>query len=132
MGKVNTSPAQYCDITVAFLLDKMLHMEEIAPSNEDFNKLMENLKGKGMKSILLKYYLSMDPQIRLYYKRIKPSLEVEGRGNSVINIMPFLGREEEDEKEGIIKRALRKLLRRESITQQEENLLTEELLNEGE
>ena len=132
MGKVNVNPAQWEDFLVAFLLDKMLHMDTIVPSNEDFNKLMENLKGKGMKSILLKYYLSMDPQIRLYYKRVKPSLELEGRGNSVVNIMPFLGREEEEEKGGIIRRALRKLLRRESITQEEENLLTEELLNEEE
>ena len=129
MGKINISPSQFEDVIVAFLLDKMIHPEEIAPSNIEFTKLIDDMKGKGMKSKLLQYYLKMDSNLRLYYKRIKPSLEIGATSNSVVNIMPFLG-PEEVEKKGFLKKIVKKLLMKEDINEQERQLLMEEYKDE--
>jgi hypothetical protein len=108
MSKINLQPKQFGDVVASFLLDKMLHPEEIVPYDEDFNKLVKDMERKGMKTILLQYYLKTDPNVRLYYKRIKPSFEIGNTMSSVINIMPFLERDSDkvdvDKKDGIIKR----------------------------
>ena len=136
MSKVNLEPKQFGDFTVAFFLDKFLHPELVVPYDDEFNKLAEDMERRGMKSLFLQYYLKMDPNVRLYYKRIKPSLEVYNRTTGVINIMPFLEKEEDkkevEKKPGLLKRAIKKLLNLESITEQERQLITEEILLEDE
>ena len=122
MAKVSISPEEFGDFVVSFLLDKTIHPEEVIPGNEQFNKFIKDMKGKGIKSPMIQYYLTMDPNMRLYYKRVKPTFEGSGT-NSVIYLMPHMDKEKK--KEGIIKRTIKKLLKRESITKDERNLLME-------
>ena len=123
MAKVSISPEEFGDFVVSFLLDKTIHPDEVIPGNEHFNKFMKDMKGKGIKSPMIQYYLSMNPNMRLYYKRVKPTLEGDKSSNSVIYLMPHMDKEKK--KDGIIKRTIKKLLKRESITKDERNLLME-------
>jgi hypothetical protein len=121
---------------IAFFLDKMLHPDKIVPYDTEFNKLVEDMERKGLKSLFLQYYLAMSPNVRLYYKRIKPSFEMGKSTSSVINIIPFLESEEDkkelEKKDGFIKRTLKRLLKMEGITDQEKSLLLETFSDKGE
>ena len=133
MSKINLSPSQFGDFTVAFLLDKIIHPDEIIPGNEEFSKFIKDMKGKGAKSLMIQYYLTMDPNIRLYYKRVKSTFEGNRNNNSVIYLMPRKEKEKKKKKkEGIIKRSIKKLLRKESITKDERDLLLEYIEEEKE
>ena len=109
----------------------MLHPDEVIPGNESFNEYAKKLTGKGMKPLSLNYYLKMDANERIYYKRIKKVFEYDQNQAAIINIFPSKREEEEaKKKDGFIKRIIKKVLNKESITPQEEIMLTEVMKNE--
>ena len=70
--KVNIEGKNFADIVVLFLLDKMNHPDEVLPGvNPAFDALMEIFRKKGLRSLLMKYYLSLGGQERVMYKRIR-------------------------------------------------------------
>ena len=71
--KINLTPETFSDLVISYLLDCLLHSDEVTKSNR-FNELVEIMELKGMKSLLLMKYLDMDSNERLNYKRIKKSL----------------------------------------------------------
>ena len=131
MAKINVTPSEYGDITVAFLLDKLLHPEEVIPYNEDFNKYAKKMAGKGMKPLSLNYYLRMDGNLRIYYKRIKKVFEGDQNQSAIIYIWPDKKEKEKAlKKDNILKRAIKKLLMKEDINEEERTLLMEEYKDE--
>ena len=127
--KINVSPEQFGDLTIAFLFDKLLHFDEVIPDNNDFDKIMKVMENKGMKARFMRYYIDMDPSVRMKYKRIKSTFDGKTSDMSSIVIMPEKRiekkKEKEKSKEGIIKKMLKKLLKKEDLTNDEENLLLE-------
>jgi len=126
--KINVSPEQFGDLTIAFLFDKLLHFDEVIPDNNDFDKIMKVMENKGMKARFMRYYIDMDPSVRMKYKRIKSTFDGKTSDMSSIVIMPekkIEKKEKEKSKEGIIKKMLKKLLKKEDLTNDEENLLLE-------
>jgi len=71
MAKINVTRQEFADLVVAFLFDKLLHPEEVVPDDLKFNDLVESMRGKGLRSLFMNYYLDMDPKMRVKYKRIK-------------------------------------------------------------
>ena len=71
--KVDLTPEEWGDFVAIFLLDSMVH-EDILYDNEEFRKLVDNLAGKGAKSVLLKYYLDLPSNQRVDYRRVRDSL----------------------------------------------------------
>jgi len=131
MSKVNVTPDQFGDIVVAFLLDKLLHEEEVIPNNKDFNVYAEKMAGKGMKPLSLNYYLRMNANLRVYYKRIKKVFEYDQNQSAVIFIWPSKGDiEKAEKKDNLLKRAIKKLLFKEDINKEERQLLMEEITDE--
>jgi hypothetical protein len=132
MAKVNVSADEYCNLTICFLLDKMLHPDEVCFMNEEFNEYANKLTGKGMKPLSLNSYLRMDPNIRVYYKRIKRIFSYDSNESMVIQIWPSeKTKEEMQKKDNIVKRVIKKLLMRESINREEEQLLKETIGDEN-
>jgi len=126
MAKVNVTADEFADIVVAFLLDKLLNPEDIIPTNKEFDKYMEKMKLKGMKSVSLTYYLDLDTNLRVAYKRIKDTFEVGKSKNSTIYIYPNKeSKEEDDKKSNMVKRIIKKLLKKEDISKGERNMLVE-------
>ena len=37
MAKINVTPEEYADVSIAFLLDKLLYPEDVVSGNERFN-----------------------------------------------------------------------------------------------
>lgn len=133
MATINLTPKQFGDFTVSFLLDKILHPDEVVPGDEDFDKFIDSIKSKGAKSALTQYYVQMDSQSRLNYKRVKDVFD--GSDNSIqqIKVMPEkkIPKKGKKEKEGFLKKVGKAVLKK-LIGQGPLSLSSEEwkLLNE--
>jgi hypothetical protein len=84
--KANVTPSEFADLVCIFLLQKLLYPEEVVFDNEPFNEIMESMNNKGMRSLLLNYYLSLPSDIRVKYKMIAKTLNYESNEMSLIQI----------------------------------------------
>ena len=71
MAKVKLTPGEWGDFILVFLLDAIVH-DDILDENPEFREMIKEFKTKGLKSDLLKYYLSLPVDVRAKYKRLKP------------------------------------------------------------
>ena len=69
MSTINLTPEEVPDFVVAFLMDNFKN-EELLRDNILWAKYMDNLKSKGIEAQTVLYYLHMDSETRLKYKRI--------------------------------------------------------------
>lgn len=124
---LNLTDKEFADIVLAFLMDKSINTDEVLPDHERLNDLMKDI-GPKIKSRLLRYYLKSEPTNRLYYKRIRGTFDGTAKGIQQIRIGPSEKiKEVEKEKAGIVSKIIKKLLKKEEITQKEEELLKEGL-----
>lgn len=114
MATINVTPKQFADLTVSFLLDKILHPDEVVADNEQFNEFAKAIKGKGMKSALTQYYIQMDSQSRLDYKRIKDIFDGSSNDIQNIKVLPEkkTKKKSKKEKEGFIKKVGKAVLKK--------------------
>ena len=114
MATINLTPKQFGDLTVSFLLDKILHPDEVVPGDKDFNKFINDIKGKGAKSALTQHYVRMDSQSRLDYKRIKDIFDGSNDSVQTIKILPEkdVKKKSKKEKEGFLKKVGKKILKK--------------------
>ena len=89
--KINLTKEQYADFTMSFLFDAIMNKDEVVPDNEDFQSIMSIMEKKGMRSLLLKYYLGMSSDMRVNYKRLKKSFTGEATSTDVINLIQNKG-----------------------------------------
>jgi hypothetical protein len=76
MAKVKLTPGEWGDFVMVFLLDAIVH-PDILDENPEFREMVDEFKTKGVKSNLLKYYLSLPGDLRIKYKRLKPTMIAE-------------------------------------------------------
>jgi len=131
MAKVNVTASEFPNIVVCFLLDKLMNPDKVIPDNEEFNKYMNKMKLKGMQPLSLNYYLDMSSLYRVYYKRIKGVFDDKSNSQMIIQIYPNKETKDDvEKKESMVKKVIRKLLKKESITKGEYNLLVEQFKEE--
>lgn len=137
MAKLDLNPEEFADYISALMFDKIINNEEVISNNDDFSDLMDDLKGSGAKSKLMRYYLDMPSSMRMKYKWTRDTLTGDSDQIHTIRIMPEVKKKKEKEKEGLAKRAIRKIKKSVGLgdsvrfTEEEANLL-EEIINEGE
>lgn len=114
MTTLNLTPESFSDLTVSFLLDKLLHPDEVATKNPEFNKLAEKMKAAGLKPHLTKHYINMDAESRMNYKRIKDAFDGSSTNPQTIKISPKLidKKKNKKEKEGFLKKVGKKILKK--------------------
>ena len=71
--KINVTPEEFSNVIISYLLDCILHKDEINMS-EEFEEVVDILDMKGSKAFLLMKYLRMDANERMNYKKIRKSL----------------------------------------------------------
>lgn len=66
------------------------HKDKTVPVhlNQDWAEFLEVLTRKGMRSPLLQYYLSVQPQMRIRYNLLKDVFYPKPQGNGYIEIRP--------------------------------------------
>jgi len=129
MAKINVTRQEFADLVVAFLFDKLLHPEEVVPDDLKFNDLVESMRGKGLRSLFMNYYLDMDPKMRVKYKRIKDVFDRVGTETSVINISPEKKEKPKSvvKKKSLLKKVVGKLLAHKELEEGEWELISEYL-----
>jgi len=84
--KINVTPEEFADVVCIFLLQKLLYPDEVVFGNPEFNKLMDTMNNKGMRSQLLNYYLNLPSSTRVKYKFMSKTLTYESNEMSLIQI----------------------------------------------
>lgn len=111
MAKINVTGSTFSHIVVSYLLDKILHLEDVSPYNKEFTELMTKFKGKGLLQLIRHYYLDMDNIYRVRYKLIKDAFSADANRNYLINIVPDAFGPPPEEDPGIVKRVIKKALK---------------------
>ena len=109
MSSTSLTKEQFIDYLVAFLLDKTYKPDEIYPEHEDFNKLMKQLKSRGIDNILLSYYISSDPEVRNKYKATRKIFTAGNKQALTISLRGNIEKEKKTKKtlKSLVKKALR-------------------------
>jgi len=83
MSQINLTPEEVPDFVVAFLMDNFKN-EELLRENPLWAKYMENLKAKGVEAHTVKYFLHMDSETRLKYKRIAKVFDGKVQSSKIV------------------------------------------------
>ncbi len=106
--KINLTSEDFADFTITFLLDKMLNPGTVVTGNDDFNKLMDDMTSRGMKSILLRYYLNLSAPSKTNYKRSKKTFQKKDD-----LILYIFGKDSgKKDKDGFIKKTISKVVKK--------------------
>lgn len=121
MAKVNVDIPGFADLIISLLLDKLHNLDKAYVGSETFNDLAKEMRGRGLKTSFLQYWLETDAEARVKYKRMKNALENDRK--VIIEIKPERAKEEpEEDEEGMLKKAgkiLNKIRMKESLDEDE-------------
>lgn len=84
MARIDTDSDEFGSIVVCYLLDKLQDTNE--QNDDNFNDLIKLLKNKGLRSILLHYYLSMPSKTRIKYRLINDVFDYNSLKNQSVII----------------------------------------------
>jgi len=87
MGKIITSPDEFFDIIMVFLYDIMSNKDTTILKGEEREKIIDAIEKRGLRTILMQYYLYLDSEKRLKYKRIKDLFYKFNANESIIKIL---------------------------------------------
>lgn len=128
--RIEVSSAEFADIVISFLFQKIVKGNDLIPENERFTELMEVVDKKGLRSHFMRYYLTLDGITKIKFKRIIKPIQA-GTGKSVIEIQPpdekELEKETKRKKKGIVKKIFNKIIGNEAILRKELAFLYEEI-----
>lgn len=122
MAILNLTKDEFADIAIIWLFDQVINPNQI--NNERFKEFLFKEKTK-MKSDLLAYYFDSPPMMKAKYKRIKGIFDGSNDSVQQIRIVPSEETEKEKSKEGIVKKALKKILHKEEIELKDLKIINE-------
>ena len=123
MATLNLTATEFADIGMIWLFDQVMNPEQI--QNNDMKEFIERY-GIKIKTPLMKYYLDSGSEPRLKYKRIKGIFDGSDKSVQQIRIGPDEQiKKIKKRKEGIIKKVLKKVLAKEHLTIEDEQILKE-------
>jgi len=106
-----------------WLFDQVMNPENI--NNEKFMDFLKAHSSK-IKTPLMKYYLDSDSEDRLRYKRIKGIFSGDDKAIQQIRIGPTEKiKGIEKSKQGIVKKIIKKILKKEELSLEEKSILKE-------
>ena len=100
MAGIKTTPNQYADITIAFLLDAMMKPDDILSDNVEFHYIIKKMQKAGLKSPLMSYYLDTSSITRGKYKVLRKSF-TDAEVTNNITITKSMGKTPVDTKQTI-------------------------------
>jgi hypothetical protein len=123
MATLNLTAKEFSDIAMIWLFDQVMNPEQI--QNEAFKDFVQKHSSK-IKTPLMKYYLDSRGETRINYKRIKGVFSGDNKAIQQIRIGPDEKIEQiKKGKEGIIKKVLKKVLLKQSLSIEDEQVLKE-------
>lgn len=86
MSSIIVDREEFAYLVISFLLDSLLHEDDMIIDNEDWNFIMKKIKLGGLKAHLMNTYIKMDSERRVDYKRIKKVFYEESGSMNVVKI----------------------------------------------
>lgn len=84
MAGIRLTPNEFSDLVVALLLDAIIKPDEVLPNSLEFHYILKKMKGAGLKSQLLSYYLDTSSITRGKYKKIRGSFTGDDDQNNIV------------------------------------------------
>ena len=111
--KLTVTGKEFADVIACFLKDKLVNPDIILEEDiaEEFNALSEIMLRKGMKTMLVRYYLNMNPTLRVKYKKIRDIFIKDKSLNNVIIEINRDKREEKKSRSGILNKIKRVIVK---------------------
>lgn len=83
--KLTLTATEFCDIVACMIYDQLLHPDEIVPihKSQRWNDLITVMKHRSMKTILMQYYMSMEPMSRIRYRMMEDVFRDNSKNNTV-------------------------------------------------
>lgn len=128
MATLNINISEFEVLILTFLLDAVMNSEQI---ESDILKKFVKENGSKIRTQLTKAYLDSDSENRFKYKRIRGVFDGSDKSIQQIRITPDKVGEIENKKDGMIKKILKKVLKKEELSINDINMIKEEL-NKGE
>jgi len=94
MGKATVRPNEFFDVIMVFLYDIINNIEFTVFDEPAILDILKTFESKGLKTHLMQYYLHLTAEQRIKYKFIKDVFYATNANNSIINILPSRGIEE--------------------------------------
>ena len=127
MATLNLTAKDFADIGMIWLFDQVMNPDQI--QNENLKEFVEDHRSK-LRTPLMKYYLDTTSEPRLKYKRIKGVFDGSDKSVQQIRIGPDDKIDKiKKGKEGLAKKIIKKLIKKEDLTIEDEDFL-KEMLNE--
>ncbi len=123
MATLNLTTSEFADIGMIWLFDQVMNPEQI--QSKRLKEFLEK-HGSKIKSPLMKYYLDTDGKPRIRYRRIKGVFDGSNQSVQQIRVGPDDKIEKiKKGKEGIVKKILKKLIKKEQLSLEDESFLNE-------
>jgi hypothetical protein len=128
MATLNLTSTEFADIAMIWLLDQVMNPEQVQEGK--FRDFLEKHSSK-IKSPLIKYYLDTRGEPRVMYKRIKGVFDGSDKSIQQIRIGPDEEIKKLDKaKKGIVSKLINKIIAKEQLTIEDENMLKEIIEND--
>ena len=131
--RIEVNRAEFADIIVAFLYQKIVKGNELIPENKEFSELIEVIEKKGLRSYFMRYYLTLDGTTKIRFKRFIKPLK-DNNGKSVLEIQKSdekdLEKETKKKKKGIVKKIFNEAISRKELAFLYEQIHIEEKIEE--
>lgn len=123
MATLNLTTDGFADIAMIWLFDQIMNPEQI--QNEHLKEFIKDHSSK-LKTPLMKWYLDTGGESRMKYKRIKGVFDGSDKSVQQIRIGPSDKIEQiKKGKQSIVKKLVKKVLKKEQLSVEDEALLQE-------
>ncbi len=123
MATLNLTAKEFSDIGMIWLFDQIMNPEQI--QNDNLKEFVDQHRSK-IRTPLTKYYLDSGGEARLQYKRIKGVFSGKDKAVQQIRIGPDEKIKQIKKGKGeIVKRIIKKLITKEHLTLEDEQILKE-------
>lgn len=123
MATLNLTSTEFADIAMIYLLDQVMNPEQVSEGR--FKTFLEKHSSK-IKTPLIKYYLDTRGEPRVMYKRIKGVFDGSDKSIQQIRIGPDEEIKKLDKaKKGIVSKLIKKIIAKEQLTIEDEQMLKE-------
>jgi len=129
MATLNLTSTEFADIAMIWLLDQVMNPEQVQEGK--FKDFLEKHSSK-IKTPLIKYYLDTRGEPRVMYKRIKGVFDGSDKSIQQIRIGPDEEIKKLDKaKKGIVSKLIKKIIAKEQLTIEDEQMLKEIIENDN-
>lgn len=124
MAKIILTPNEFANMVMIYLFNKFVKNKDYLSEYKMFHKAMEDMRSRGGATIAMRYYLDLDSEQRLKFKRIEKAVFGETNEIGTLTVIPDITKKKE---KGFLSRIKDKILKKEDLDIEEIKLIIESM-----